>query len=256
MKSIWTGSIGFGLVNIPIKLFSAINNSTLDFDMLDKKDHANIRFKRVNEKSGKEVLWENIVKGYMLNDRYVVVEKTDFEKASPEKSSHIEIVQFIKEKEIDSVYFETPYFIQPEKTGIRAYQLLNEVLVKTGKAGLGTFVMRDREYVCLIKPYENVLMINRLRFAQEVRDAKEIKISAAKSKPTEVKMAISLIEQLTKPFNPGIFKDEYADRLLKIIKAKAKGKKIAAEPMRIVYSKSANLMDQLKASLEGKRKVS
>ncbi|MBC7868303.1 MAG: Ku protein [Gloeobacteraceae cyanobacterium ES-bin-316] len=254
MKAIWTGSIGFGLVNIPIKLFSAVESSKLDFDMLDKKDQANIKFKRVNEKTGKEVLWENIIKGYLLEDKYVLLDDTDFEKASPEKTSHVEIIQFVEEDEIDSVFFESPYFIQPEKTGVRAYQLLLEALSKTGKAGLGSFVMREREHVCLIKPYQNILVLNRLRYAEEVRDPAAIKTTASKPKPAEVKMAISLIDQLTQPFDPSVFKDLYSEKLLKIIKAKAKGKAVAYKPMKIVHSKTSDLMEQLKASLGNKKK--
>ncbi len=254
MKSVWSGSIGFGLVNIPIKLFSAIESSKLDFDMLDKKDHANIKFKRVNGNTGKEVLWENIVKGYMLDDKYVLLEDKDFKKASPEKTAHIEILQFVKAAEIDSVYFEAPYFIQPEKSGARAYELLREALEKTGKAGLGSFVMREREHVCLIKPYGNILVLNRLRFAEEVRDPAEITTPAAKPKPAEVKMAVDLIDQLTKPFKPSIFKDDYSDKLMKIIKAKAKNKPIPYKPMKIVHSKTTDLMDQLKASLGTRKK--
>src|SRR6187399_968003 len=134
MRAIWTGSLGFGLVNIPIKIFSAVQDSTLDLDMLDSKDHSNIKFKRVNETTGKEVAWENIVRGYLLNEKYVVLDKKDFEKASPEKTKHIEIIQFVNENEIDSVYFESPYFLEPEKTGVRAYGILRDVLQKTGKA--------------------------------------------------------------------------------------------------------------------------
>ncbi len=256
MRSIWTGSIGFGLVNIPIKLFSAINSSTLDFDMLDKKDQANIRFKRVNENTGKEVLWENITKGYMLDNKYVIVDDKDFEKASPEKSSHIEIVQFIKEHEVDSVYFETPYYVQPDKSGLRAYHLLRAALSKTGKAGLGSFVMREREHVCMIKPYKDVMVLNRLRYHQEIRDTEPIAIAASKTKPAEITMAINLVDQLTKSFNPDDFKDEYADKLIKIIKAKAKGKKTTYKPLKIAYSKSTDLMEQLKASLSIKKKAS
>jgi DNA end-binding protein Ku len=257
MKSVWSGSIGFGLVNIPIKLFSAIESSKLDFDMLDKKDHANIKFKRINGNTGKEVLWENIVKGYMLDDKYVILDDKDFKKASPEKTAHIEILQFVKAAEIDSVYFEAPYFIQPEKSGARAYALLREALEKTGKAGLGSFVMREREHVCLIKPYANILVLNRLRFAEEVRSPAEITTPAAKAKPAEVKMAVDLIDQLTKPFKPAIFKDDYSDKLMKIIKAKAKNKPIPYKPMKIVHSKTTDLMDQLKASLgAGKKKAS
>jgi DNA end-binding protein Ku len=257
MRSIWTGSIGFGLVNIPVKLYSAIENSTLDLDMLDKKDLANIRFKRVNENTGKEVPWDNIVKGYMYNSRYVVVDAEDFKKAMPEKTSHIDIIQFVDIQQIDVVYYETPYFIQPDKGGTRAYSLLEEALAKTGKAGLGSFVMREREHMCLIMPHDDLLILQRLRWAQEIRDAKEVKVSVAKNKSNELEMAISLIKQLTKPADLTKFKDEYSNKLLDIIHAKAKGKKIPYKPMKIVHSRDTDLMEQLKASLgKPKKKAS
>ena len=257
MKAIWTGSIGFGLVNIPIKLYSAIQTSSLDFDMLDKKDLANIKFKRVNEKTNKEVLWENIVKGYLVNDKYVIVDDKDFAKAAPEKSEHIEITQFVEQKEIDSIYFETAYYVQPEKSGSRAYALLNEGLKKSGRVGLGSFVMREREHICIIRAKDNLLILNRLRFPEEIRGTDELNLSGAASKPAEVKMAVTLIDQLTKPFNPKNFKNNYTDKLLKIIKAKSKGKSVPFKPLKIVHSKSQDLMDQLKASLSaGKKKAS
>ena len=258
MKAIWTGSIGFGLVNIPVKMYSAVEESTLDLDMLDKNGHANIKFKRVNENTGKEVAWENIVKGYMLNDKYVILDDKDFEKASPEKSDHIEIVQFVDEKEIDSTYFEAPYYLEPQKTGARAYALLRDALKKTSKAGVGTFIMRNREHVCIIKTIDDVMVLNRIRFAQEIRKTDELKIPATKSKPAEVKMAISLIDQLTQPFDPAQFKDEYTDKLMKVIRAKAKGKAVAYKPMKVVHSNTKDLMEQLKASLSGtgKKKAS
>lgn len=254
MKAIWTGSIGFGLVNIPIKLFSAIQTSSLDFDMLDKKDHANIKFKRVNEKTNKEVLWENIVKGYLLDDKYVILDEKDFAKAAPEKSEHVEISQFVDEKEIDSIYFETPYYVQPEKSGTRAYALLREALTKSGKVGVGSFVMREREHICIIRAIKDLLILNRLRFPEEIRGTDELNLPATSSKQAEIKMAITLIEQLTKPFKPEIFKDEYSDKLLKVIKAKAKGKTVPFKPLKIVHSKSKDLMDQLKASLSTAKK--
>ena len=257
MKAIWTGSIGFGLVNIPIKLYSAIQTSSLDFDMLDKKDLANIKFKRVNEKTNKEVLWENIVKGYLVNDKYVIVDDKDFAKAAPEKSEHIEITQFVEQKEIDSIYFETAYYVQPDKSGSRAYALLNEGLKKSGRVGLGSFVMREREHICIIRAKDNLLILNRLRFPEEIRGTDELNLSGAASKPAEVKMAVTLIDQLTKPFNPKNFKDNYTNKLLKIIKAKSKGKSVPFKPLKIVHSKSQDLMDQLKASLSaGKKKAS
>ena len=256
MKAIWTGSIGFGLVNIPIKMFSAVESSTLDLDMLDKKDLSNIRFKRVNENTGKEVAWENIVRGYLVNEKYVVLDKSDFEKASPEKTKHIEITQFVEETEIDSTFFEAPYFLEPEKTGTRAYALLRDALQKTGKAGVGLFVMHNREHVCIIKAQNDVIILNRIRFAQEIRSPKELNLPAAKSKPAELKMAVSLINQLTKPFDVKKYKDDYSDKLLKIIKAKSKGKSVPFSPLKVVHSKTQDLMEQLKASLSDKRKAS
>lgn len=255
MKAIWTGSIGFGLVNIPVKMFSAVKNSTLDLDMLDRKDHSNIRFKRVNENTGKEVAWENIVRGYLVNDKYVVLDKTDFEKAAPEKTKHIEITQFADEGEIDSSFFEMPYFLEPEKTGTRAYSLLRDALQKTGKVGIGLFVMHNREHVCIIKAKDQVIMLNRIRFAEEVHAPDELNLPSSKSKPPELKMAVTLINQLSKPFNIKKYKDDYSERLLKIIKAKSKGKAVPFTPMKVVHSKTKDLMEQLKASLS-KRKAS
>lgn len=257
MKAIWTGSIGFGLVNIPIKLYSAIETNKLDFDMLDKSDLSNIKFKRVNEKSQKEVPWANIVKGYMLDGKYVVLDKKDFEKASPEKSAHIEIIQFVEQNEIETMYYESPYFIQPDKSGGRAYGLLKEALLKSAKVGLGSFVMREREHVCIIKAMDDVLILNRIRYPEEIRKPDELNLPSVQSKPAEVKMAVSLIEQLTQPFDPTLFKDDYSDKLLKIIKAKAKGKSVPYKPLKVVHSQSKDLLEQLQASLStGKRKVS
>lgn len=257
MKAIWTGSVGFGLVNIPVKLYSAVEESNLDLDMLDKKDHSNIKFKRVNEKTGKEVAWENIVKGFMLNSRYVVLEKEDFEKAAPERTKHIAISQFVKLAEIDPNYFEVPYFMEPEKTGVRAYALLRDALKKSGKAAIGSFVMRDREHLCVIKAQDNALVLNRIRFEQELRSPKALKIPTTKAGAGELKMALSLITQLTKKFDISSFKDEYTAKLMKLIRAKSKGKAIKVPQMRVVHSKSDDLMEQLKASLSSpKRKVS
>lgn len=257
MRAIWTGSIGFGLVNIPIKMYSAVEESSLDLDMLDKKDHSNIRFKRVNENTGKEVAWGNIVRGYLYNDRYVVLDDTDFEKASPDKTKHIEITQFIDEKEVDSTYFELPYYLEPAKGGERAYTLLRDALEKTDKAGVGMFVMHKREHVAIIKALDDVLVLNRIRFPQEIRSHKDLKIPGSKSKPNELKMAVNLIDQLTEKFDPKRYKDDYTDKLMKIIEAKAKGKKTPFKPMKVVHSKTTDLMDQLKASLSSsKRKAS
>jgi DNA end-binding protein Ku len=257
MRSIWTGAIGFGLVNIPIKMYSAVQASELDLDMLDKKDHANIKFKRVNENTGKEVEWANIVKGYKLDDRYVVLTDEDFAKASPEKSKIIGIEEFIDEHEIDSMYYETPYYLEPEKSGAKAYALLRDALHKTGKVAFGSFVLRNKEGLCVIKPVEEVLVLNRIRWAQEIRSTDDLNIPAGSSKPAEMKMAIELIDRLSGIFDISKYKDTYSDELMKLIKAKAKGKKPAAPALRVVHSPKKDLMAQLKASLQGgKRRVS
>lgn len=257
MRSIWTGAIGFGLVNIPVKLYSAIHSSELDLDMLDKKDHANIRFKRVNETTGKEVPWENIVKGYKLDDRYIVLTDEDFAKASPEKSKLITIEEFVNESEIDGMYYETPYYLEPEKSGVKAYALLRDALQKTGKAGFGSFVLRNKEGLVLIKPHENILVLNRIRWAQEIRSTEELNVPAAASKPAEMKMAVELINQLSGPFDIEKYKDTYSDELMKLIKAKAKGVKAPKSPLRVVHREGKDLLSQLKASLRnGKRRAS
>lgn len=256
MKAIWNGAIGFGLVNIPIKMYGATDDSHLDLDMLDSHDLSNIKFKRVNEQSGKEVKYSEIVKGYMLDDHYVVLNKEDFEAASPEKTKIFSIEQFVKEEEIDSVYFEKPYFLEPQKNGENPYRLLIKALQKTKMVGVGTFVMRDKESLALVRPYnDDVLVMNKLRFPQEIRETSDLKIPAKRApKPAELKMAISLIEQLSYKFKPEEFKDTYTEKLLKIIKLKAKGKIIKKPAVKKDDGKVIDLMAQLKASLEGSKK--
>ncbi len=254
MRPLWTGAIGFGLVNIPVKLFSATQGSELDLDMLDKKDHANIKFMRVNEKTGKEVKWENIVKGYLMNDKYIVLDDTDFEKASTVKTKTIEISDFVLQDEIDSSYYEIPYYLVPDKSGSRAYALLREALKKTGKAGIASFVMRNKEALAILRVSGNVIILNKIRFAEEIRDTKELAIPIATVKPTELKMAISLINQLSGKFNISKYKDTYSADLLKLIKAKSKGGKMATPHLKVVHNKTKDLMEQLKASLGTKSK--
>ena len=250
MRAIWTGAIGFGLVNIPVKIYSATQDSNLDLDMLDKKDHAKIRFKRVNEDSGKEVAWNNIVKAYNYDGKYVVLTDEDFEKASPEKSRIIEITEFVEETEIDSLFFETPYFLEPQKAGEKAYALLRDALRKSGKVGVGTYVMRSKEALCILRPLENAIILNKLRFAEEVRNVNELNIPGKTTiKPAELQMANALIDQLTAKFDIAKYRDTYNDELLKLITAKAKGKKTAAPHLRVVHSSATDLMSQLKASL-------
>lgn len=257
MKSIWTGAIGFGLVNIPVKMYSATESSNLDLDMLDKHGHAAIKYQRVNENTGKEVAWENIIKGYKMDDDYVILDEKDFEAASPKKNKTIEISDFVKEDEISSMYYDTPYYVEPDKSGTRPYKLLLEALKKTKKVGIATFVMRNKESLAVLRPEGAVIVLIKIRFEEEIRESSELSLpSNTTIKPAELKMAISLIDQLTAKFDISKYKDTYNNELMKIIKAKSKGKKIKSPQMKVVHSKAKDLMEQLKASLDVKSKKS
>ncbi len=256
MRAIWTGAIGFGLVNIPVSIYPAVESGRLDLDMLDKKNHANIKFQRVNESTGKEVAWENIVKGYKHNDQYVVLTDEDFEKASPEKSKLIEINEFVKEEEIDSLYFDTPYYLQPGKNGSKAYGLLYKALSTTGKVALGTFVMRTKENFCMLKAMPgNMIVLFKLRFPEEIRSPDDIKVPEKITvKPGELKMAVALVNQLTsKKFSVAKYKDTYTAALMKIITNKAKGKKVTQPKFKLARNNTSDLMAQLKESLKSKK---
>jgi DNA end-binding protein Ku len=257
MRSIWTGSISFGLINIPVKLFSAVQESTLDMDMLDKDDHSHIKFKRVNETTGKEVTFANIVKGYKLDDKYVILDEKDFEAADAEKTKTIDIQNFTLEKEIDSLYYEQPYYLEPDKGAMKAYALLRDALQASGKVGVTSFVLRNKEGLAILKPYKDVIVLNRIRFQQEIRDTSELKLPpVSKTKAKEMDMANKLVEQLTEKFDISSYKDEYTEKLLQIIKDKAKGKKQAAPKLKVVHKHSDDLMSMLKASLETSKKKS
>jgi len=253
MRAIWSGSISFGLINIPVKLFSAVEESNLDFDMLDQKDHENIKFMRVNEKTGKEVPFANIVKGFKIDDKYIILEDTDFEAADAVKTKTIDIQSFVFEKEIDSIYYEQPYYLQPDKGAMNAYTLLRDALEKSKKVGVTSFVLRNKESLAILKPYKEVIVLNKIRFAQEIRDTTELELPASQSKPKEMDMATKLIDQLTEKFDISSFKDEYTAKLLEIIKNKAKGKKQTAPKLQVVHKQSDDLMSMLKASLEKKK---
>lgn len=253
MKAIWSGAIGFGLVNIPVKLYAATESSELELDMLDKKDHANIKYLKVNENTGKEVEWADIVKGYKYNEEYVVLDDSDFEQANAKKTKMIDIEDFVKIEEVDAIYYENSYYVAPDANGSKAYHLLQQALLKTGKVGIATFVMRSKEKLALLRATEKVILLHRLHFEEEIRDVKELNLSAnATYKGKELDMAVTLINQLSDKFDITAYKNTYSEELMQIIKQKAKGVKKPKSKMKIVHSKSRDLMSQLKASLETK----
>lgn len=250
MKAIWKGAISFGLVNIPVKLYSATQQSNLDLHMVDSRDMARIHYQRVNESTGKEVKFENIGKAYQLKDKLILLDDDDFDEVAPEKSKMIEVNHFIDEVEIDTIYFENSYYVEPEKSGEKAYALLREALSKSKKVGIAQFVLRTAEALTVIKPMDDILVLSKIRFAQEIRSIEDFKLPPKSMvKPAELKMALSLIKQYTEPFNSEKYKDEYANGLLKVIKAKAAGKKGKVRKMNVVKENTDDLMEQLKASL-------
>src|SRR6201995_316092 len=193
MRSIWTGSIGFGLVSIPIKLFSAVQESRLDLDMLDSRDHAHIKFQRVNENTKKEVPYDKIVKGYKYDDDYVIIEDADFEAAAPEKSKIIEIENFVDLHSVNPMFYETSYYTEPETKNSKAYSLLLAALKKSGKAGLARFVLRSTKSMCIVHPVENDIVVTRIRFQQQIRDQGDLNLpEKAEVSKKELDMGMAL----------------------------------------------------------------
>ena len=256
MKSVWNGSISFGLVSIPIKLFSGSEERALDLDMLDSHDGERIRYKRVNEKTGKEVEWKDIVKGYKKDDKYIILEKEDFENANVKKSKTIDIEEFVMAEEVSDVLFKKPYFIKPQKGGEKSYALLRDALKKTEKLGVATFVMRQKEHLSLVGVYEDALVLHIIRFDDEIRDTAELKLPQPKVAKKELDMAIALIDQYTEQFDFSKFKDVYNEQLIKIIDAKSTGKIAKSDKFESKPTQAKDLMAQLKASLEKRKKAS
>jgi DNA end-binding protein Ku len=254
MRSIWKGSIGFGLVSIPVKLYSAVQTSSLDFDMLDSRDHSRIRYQRVNEHTHKEVPYDKIVKGYKMGDDYVVMEDHDFEDAAPEKSKVITIESFVDVDDVNPMFYETSYYTEPDTKNNKAYALLLQALIKSKKAGLARFVLRSTESLCIVHPVKNVLVVTRIRFGQQIRDTEDLsvpdKVDISKK---ELDMGLALIEQYAEKFDVSKFKDEYNAQLLEIIKAKSKGKRATVKKLKPQKTSSTDLYDQLMDRLKVKK---
>ena len=248
MKSIWKGSITFGLVNIPVEMFSASVAREVKFHMLHKKDLSPIRYARICEKEGKEIPWNEIVKGTENEQgKMVVMTAEEIKKSNAPNSHMIEIIQFVKEDEIESVYYDKPYILKPQKGSDKAYSLLKEALIKSKKVGLARFTLHGREHLAVVKQFEDFIIINQLRYAEEIVELKSPKASKVPSK--ELSIAVKLIDQMTGKFKPGAYADSYIKSLKKTIKGK-KGQTIAAEAKKTKSPKVHDMMTLLKASLE------
>jgi DNA end-binding protein Ku len=252
MHALWSGSVSFGLITIPVTLYSASKARALDFHLLRKKDLAPISFKRVASTTGEEVPFDEIVKGFeFAENKFVILEPEDFKRASPEVSERIDIDSFVDADSVDAKYFEKPYFLEPDKGADKAYVLLREALAQEKKIAVARMVFREREDLVVVKPDGDLLMLIQLRYDDEIRNADELKIpkGAAVSKK-EVEMAIDLIDKMKGKFTPHSLHDSYAEKLMKIIKAKAKGEKLQALPEQPKATEPQDLVAQLKASLE------
>lgn len=252
MRAIWSGAINFGLVNIPVKLFTATESRGLDLDMLRKSDLCPVKYVRVCKEDQQEIPYEEIVKGYEYTDgRYVVLTDEDFENANVEKTKSIEITDFVYEQEIDIRYFDKPYYLQPDKSGAKAYALLRSALEASGKVGIAEYVLRNRGSIGVIKPLGNVLVLNKMRYVHEIREPEELQLPALdKIKERELELALMLIDELTEPFTPEKYKDTYIDSLKQVIEDKARGIEPAPPPKKQAESNVIDMMELLKKSLK------
>lgn len=264
-RPIWKGHISFGLVSIPITLYSAEKRFDLHFKLLDSRDKAKIRYSRVNEVTGEEVPWDQIVKGYEYDDdKYVLIDDEEFKKVAVEATRTIEIEDFVAVDSIDHVYFDKPYFVVPDKKNQKGYVLLREVLRNTGKAGIARVVIHTREYLSTLFVTGDVLVLELLRFEQELRNPKEFELpgndlSDYKVTKKEVDLAEKLVEAMTAKWEPEKYEDEYRAELMEWIQKKAKAGGLEVPPESAEEpgeeeggGKVIDMMELLKKSVEGK----
>ncbi len=228
MAAIWKGAISFGLVHIPVSLKTGAREHRLSFEMLDRRDHAPIGYNRVNKKTGKPVDWKDIVKGYEYEKgEYVLMSDEDFRRANPEATQTVEILSFVDAVDIPPWYFETPYFLEPDKRGKKPYALLREAMKKSGKAGIARFVVHTKQHIAALLVTERALMLNTLRFADELVGSDDLDLPAGGAKaegvsPREIEMATGLIDDMSEAWKPEQYKDSYRDDLMSAIHKKVK----------------------------------
>ena len=259
-RGLWKGAISFGLVNVPVELHSAKKKSAeLDMTMLDKRDLAPVGYKRVNKSTGKEVAWGDVVKGYEYQDGdYVVLSDEDFRRANPEAAKTVDILAFVELADIQPQYFDTPYYLKPEKRGEKAYALLRDTLHKAGKAGIASVVIRTKQYLAALVAQDELLVLNTLRYADELKSPADLEIPKAKVTPKELDMALRLVEDMADQWHPDKYKDTYKDDLLKRIKEKVKAGETEEitepekEPRKEKSADVIDLMSLLKKSVEKK----
>src|SRR5881398_725881 len=232
-RALWKGSITFGLVNIPIELYTAVRNHLPKFRMLHAKDKSPVRFERVCIRDGTPVAWEDLVKGYEYEKgHFVVVTKEDFQAAALEKTRTVDILDFVKAEEIDDRFFETPYYLVPAKGGERAYTLLREAIRDSERIGIAKFILRDAQHLAAVEVIQDAIVLSVMRFADELADVTQFDFPAAKNvRKTELDMAKALVNSLAAEWDPSKYTDEYRENLMRLIQSKVKGKEVTLEPM-------------------------
>jgi DNA end-binding protein Ku len=258
-RSLWKGAISFGLVNVPVELHSAQQRSSeLDLTMLDRRDLSPVGFKRVSKSTGDEVPWAEVVKGYEYEDgKYVVLGEEDFRRANPEASRTVDIVAFVEMKDVAPPYYEAPYYLAPSKRGEKAYVLLRETLKKAGKAGIATVVIRTKQYLAALFPQDDVLVLNTLRYGDELKKPASLEIAQAKVTAKELDMALRLVEDMSAAWQPEKFRDTYREDILKRVEEKIKAGETEdiPEPEKARERKGGeviDLMSALRKSIEKK----
>ncbi|HEY0369009.1 MAG TPA: Ku protein [Chthoniobacterales bacterium] len=263
MRAIWKGSISFGLVNIPIALYPATRREELKFRLLRATDHSPVNYKRVAQADGKEVPWDQIVKGYEYEKgKFVVLSEKDFERVDIEATKTVDIQDFVDVEEIDPMYFYKPYYLEPQKGGDKAYVLLREALANEKKVGIAKVVIKTRQYLAGVKAMKDVLVLELMHFAEELSDAGKLnvpkKLDAGKR---EMEMAKALVASMSAKWDPEKYKDDYRDALMEVIeeKVEAGGKEIEAKPTKApAPTKVIDLVAVLQQSLQqahgGKKK--
>jgi DNA end-binding protein Ku len=260
----WMGTLNFGLVSMPVKLYSAVSNKSVHFNQLHGADHARIQQKRVCSADGEEVPFEEVVKGYELApERYVVIEDAELAALAPEATRTIEIEDFVEIGEIDRIYFDQPYYIVPNRGGARSYNLLLQAMRETGKVAIARVVLRSRERLVAVHPHGDVLMMTTLNYADEINPTSELRelggeeeeaSSSSAVGERELDVARRLVESLAEPFDIGRYRDTYREAVLDLIDRKASGEEIVVEPRPAVEAlQSPDLMGALQASLEQAR---
>jgi DNA end-binding protein Ku len=267
-RVLWKGAISFGLVHIPVGLYSAEKRNSFDLTMLDRRTMKPVGFKRYNKETGEDVSWDDIVKGYEYEkDRYVVLTEEDFKRANVEATQTVDILSFVDEDEISSMYFETPYYLAPDKRGHKGYALLRETLKQTGKIGIANVVIRTRQYVAALIPVGDVIVMNTLRYANELRGTDEFEVPSSNLKAAgvnarEIEMAQRLVDSMTAKWNPEEYRDTYHEDLMALIEKRVQAgqTEVITEPSQEGEERPAkgeviDLMALLKRSVETKGKA-